>query len=61
MNYHKMQELREAAGLTQAQLGEKVLVSQTMIARVETGAREPSLSLLGRIAEALGVAAADLL
>lgn len=61
MNYKKMKALREAAGMTQMELGEKVLVGQTMIARVEAGVKEPSLSLLGRIAEALGVEPAELL
>lgn len=61
MDYNKMRELRKKAGLTQAELGEKVLVAQTMIAKVEAGVREPSLSLLGRIAEALGVTTAELL
>lgn len=61
MNYKKMKALREAAGMTQTELGEKVLVGQTMIARVEAGVTEPSLSLLGRIAEALGVETAELL
>lgn len=61
MNYIKMQELRELSGLTQKQLAEKVYVTQSMIGRIEIGAAEPSLSLLGRIAEALGVTAAELL
>ena len=61
MNYKKMKALREAAGMTQTELGEKVLVGQTMIARVEAVVKEPSLSLLGRIAEALGVETAELL
>lgn len=61
MNYKKMKALREAAGMTQTELGEKVLVGQTMIARVEAGVKEPSLSLLARIAEALGVETAELL
>lgn len=61
MNYKKMKALREAAGMTQTELGEKVLVGQTMIARVEAGVKEPSLSLLVRIAEALGVETAELL
>ena len=61
MNYIKMQALRELSGLTQKQLAEKVFVTQSMIGRIEIGAAEPSLSLLGRIAEALGVTAAELL
>ena len=61
MNYEKMKQLREAKGYTQKELAEKVYVTQSMISRVEIGAAEPSLSLLGRIAESLGVEAAELL
>lgn len=61
LNYEKMKQLREAKGYTQKELAEKVYVTQSMIGRVEIGAVEPSLSLLGRIAESLGVEAAELL
>lgn len=61
LNYEKMKQLRELKGYTQKELAEKVYVTQSMIGRVEIGAVEPSLSLLGRIAESLGVEAAELL
>ena len=61
LNYEKMKQLREAKGYTQKELAEKVYVTQSMIGRVEIGAVEPSLSLLGRIAESLGVETAELL
>lgn len=61
MNYKKMKQLREEKGLTQDELGNLVFTSRNMITMVENGCKEPSLSLLGRIAEALGVAAAELL
>lgn len=61
LNYEKMKQLRELKGYTQKELAEKVYVTQSMIGRVEIGAVEPSLSLLGRIAESLGVKAAELL
>ena len=61
MNYKKMKQLREEKGLTQDELGNLVFTSRNMITMVENGYKEPSLSLLGRIAEALGVAAAELL
>jgi DNA-binding XRE family transcriptional regulator len=46
---------RQQAGLTQAELARKVGTSQSVIARLETGAdqRTPSLTLLARIAAAL--------
>lgn len=61
MNYKKMKQLREEKGLTQDELGNLVFTSRNMITMVENGYKEPSLSLLGRIAEALGVNAAELL
>lgn len=61
LNYEKMKQLRELKGYTQKELAEKVYVTQSMIGRVEIGAVEPSLSLLGRIAESLGVETAELL
>lgn len=61
MNYEKMKQLRELKGYTQKELAEKVYVTQSMIGRVEIGAVEPSLPLLRRIAESLGVEAAELL
>ena len=61
MNYEKMKQLRELKGYTQKELAEKVYVTQSMIGRVEIGAVEPSLSLLGRIAESRGVETAELL
>lgn len=44
---------RKAAGLTQAELAEKVNVQPETISRVETGIRTASLGLLGHLAEAL--------
>lgn len=61
LNYQKMRELREAAGMTQEQLGDKVLVTYNMICQIEKGRKEPSLALLKSIAEALCVPAAELL
>lgn len=47
---------RQAAGLTQAELANKVETSQSVIARLESGhdKRMPSLPLLARIAAATG-------
>ncbi|WP_432537111.1 helix-turn-helix domain-containing protein [Kineococcus arenarius] len=52
---------RQARGLTLAQLGEAVGTAQSLLSQVENGKREPRLSLIGAVADALGVPAADLL
>lgn len=41
MKNQRLIELREKAGLTQKQLAEAVAISQSMIARIENGDREP--------------------
>jgi transcriptional regulator with XRE-family HTH domain len=46
---------RLAAGLTQAELATHVGTKQPAIARLETGASEPSLGMLKRLARALNV------
>ena len=46
-------DARIQAGLTQIQLSEKSGISQADISRLETGTRNPSLSLLKRLAEAM--------
>jgi len=51
---YQITRLRIRHGLTQAALAEMVNVQETTIARLESGSRIPSLSLLRRIAEALG-------
>lgn len=61
MDYEKMKRLREAAGMSQVELGEKVFVTSNMICQIERGRKKPSLSLLEAIAEALGVRTAELL
>lgn len=49
-------EIREATGLTQAELAKKAKTTQPVIARLESGrdTRTPSLDLLMKIAEATG-------
>ncbi len=46
-------DARIQAGLTQMQLSEKSGISQADISRLERGTRNPSLSLLKRLAEAM--------
>lgn len=46
---------RKAAGLTQEALAGQIGVKRSVVSKYETGAIEPSVSQLRRIAEALGV------
>lgn len=58
---HNLSEARHCAGLTQAQLGERVSLAQGHISRLETGFWSPRLGTLVKLADALGVSATDLL
>ena len=52
---YKLYELRRSRGLTQAELGRRVGVSEAAIRVYETGKRRPKQAHLERIADALGV------
>ncbi|MGP9821340.1 helix-turn-helix transcriptional regulator [Salinarimonas sp. NSM] len=52
--------LREARGLTQAQLGERAGVSDQLIGRMERAEGEPTLKSVKKIAAALGADPLDL-
>jgi predicted transcriptional regulator len=45
----ELQELRKKVGLTQAELAERVGISQSLVARIETGQVNPSIITLKRI------------
>lgn len=47
-------DARHAAGLTQAQLAERMGTKQSVIARLETARRLPSLEMVARYAAATG-------
>jgi len=51
----RVRELRRSAGMSQEQLGEAAALFRTYVARIESGAADPTLSVLLRLAEALGV------
>lgn len=55
-----IKKARKAAGLTQKELGEKLGVSNTMIAIYETGRRIPKTDTLQRIASALNCSITNL-
>ena len=56
-----IKRLRERKKWSQRELAERVGVSQTTIALIESGDREPSLDVLRRLAQALGVTVSELL
>ncbi|MCI6238781.1 MAG: helix-turn-helix transcriptional regulator [Porcincola intestinalis] len=51
----RIREIREAIGLSQSELGERVGLSADRIQKYENGARRPKSDVLKRIAAALGV------
>jgi len=51
---NRIRELREAAGLTQAELAARVDVARQTIIAIEKGRYDLSLSLAFRISDALG-------
>lgn len=53
--------MREAMGLTQAELASRVGVTQTAIARYESGVRLPGIQIAARIAQALNCKIDDLM
>ena len=56
-----LKKIRQQRKLTQAELARRVGVHSITITRVETGARQPSMDLLQRLAKALKVKVGDLL
>lgn len=56
----RMRELREAAGLTQAALAEKLGVPQSAISQWEGGRHAPPVTSVPDLAKALGVEAGEL-
>lgn len=57
----RIRHFRNAAGLTLDQLGQRVGIAGSQLSLMENGRREPRLSLLTGIAEAVGVQLAQLL
>ena len=58
--HNKVKELREKAGLTQKELGERVGVSRQAIIAVETGRFDPSLWLAHDLAKFFGISIEEL-
>src|SRR5690606_13579108 len=57
----RLRHLRRAAGLTLSELGEKVGRAPSQLSLLENGHREPKLSLLRALADALGTSVDELL
>ncbi len=57
---NKVKALREATGLTQKELGEKVGVSRQAINAIETGKFDPSIWLAHDLATHFGLSIEDL-
>ncbi len=49
----KIRDARKQAGLTQWQLANKIFVSESYIALIESGRRNPSMNVLSKLAEVL--------
>jgi transcriptional regulator with XRE-family HTH domain len=57
----RLRVLRTERGLSQAQLAARAKLSNSYTARVERGEQDPTVSVLVRLAKALGVSPAELL
>ena len=57
----RLRSLREVRGLTQQQLGEAAEVSYKYVGAIERGEENPSLKVIGKLAEALEVDPRDML
>lgn len=56
----RIRDLRAERGLNQEELAEKVGVFRTYMSRIETGAANPTLTLIYALADALGVSVIEL-
>jgi transcriptional regulator with XRE-family HTH domain len=50
-----LRRIRNEKSLTQEELAHKAGIHQTYLSGMESGKRNPSIALLGRVADALGV------
>jgi transcriptional regulator with XRE-family HTH domain len=57
----RLRHVRQQRGLTLSELGERVGRRAPYLSRLENGKREPTLSLIGALADVLGVTPGDLL
>jgi transcriptional regulator with XRE-family HTH domain len=57
----RIKTLREARGWTQEQLAERAAMQRSYLADLELGRRNPSVRTLVKVANAFGIAVAELL
>jgi transcriptional regulator with XRE-family HTH domain len=57
----RLKRLREARGMTQAELAEKAGLSREYVLRLENASQDPTLSTIEALAKALKVKPAELL
>jgi transcriptional regulator with XRE-family HTH domain len=57
----RLREVRQARGMTQADLAAAATVTETYITRLEAGKAAPGIDLVGRLAKGLSTTVADLL
>lgn len=56
-----LRSLREDSGLSQEDFADEIGLHRTYVSLLERGARNPSIALIDKIAQALGVTAGKLL
>lgn len=56
----RLRELREAEGWSQEEFADRAGLHRTYVSAVERGVRNPTLSVLARIAKALGMTLSEL-
>lgn len=61
MDFKKIRELRKSANMSQDDLAQILQVNRATVSKYETGAIDPSLAQLCKIANALGVRIEDLM
>ena len=55
----RLRDLRSKNGITQAELAEKIFVSESYIALIELNKRNPSTEILGKLCDHFGVSACE--
>ncbi len=53
--YQRLKTERERLGLTQAAVAEKIGISQSLIAEIESGAKQPSAEVLTKLCRRYGL------
>lgn len=54
VKHEKLRKFRMTTGMTQTEFAKKIGIDRSYYSQIENGSTEPSLKLLGKIAESLG-------